>query len=108
MLRMTREEIGSQLRLKLETAKRAFSNFQHDDVPEVKQRQIIVLDPARLQQLMGSANFRSLFVGLLHAAARQPQRHPTRRGCRGPENEESERVDRRGGEVQRLCAERVQ
>jgi CRP/FNR family transcriptional regulator len=55
VLRMTREEIGSYLGLKLETVSRAFSKFQDDGVLEVKQRQITILDPARLQALVGSA-----------------------------------------------------
>ena len=52
VLRMTREEIGSYLGLKLETVSRAFSKFQDDGVLEVKQRQIHVLDPAALQTLV--------------------------------------------------------
>ncbi|MBL8289877.1 MAG: helix-turn-helix domain-containing protein, partial [Rubrivivax sp.] len=55
VLRMTREEIGSYLGLKLETVSRAFSKFQEDGVLEVKQRQIAVLDPVRLQELVGQA-----------------------------------------------------
>ena len=52
ILRMTREEIGSYLGLKLETVSRAFSRFQEDGVLSVKQRQIEVLDPAALQKLV--------------------------------------------------------
>ena len=56
VLRMTREEIGSYLGLKLETVSRAFSKFQEDGVLEVKQRQIRVLDADALQALVnGSA-----------------------------------------------------
>jgi len=55
VLRMTREEIGSYLGLKLETVSRAFSKFQDDGVLEVKQRQITIRDSARLQELVGSA-----------------------------------------------------
>jgi CRP/FNR family transcriptional regulator, anaerobic regulatory protein len=56
VLRMTREEIGSYLGLKLETVSRAFSKFQEDGVLEVKQRQITVLKPEALQALVnGSA-----------------------------------------------------
>jgi CRP/FNR family transcriptional regulator len=40
VLRMTREEIGSYLGLKLETVSRTFSKFQDDGILEVKQRQI--------------------------------------------------------------------
>ena len=52
VLRMTREEIGSYLGLKLETVSRAFSKFQEDGVLEVKQRQLRVLDEAALRQLV--------------------------------------------------------
>ena len=40
VLRMTREEIGSYLGLKLETVSRAFSRFQDDGLLEVEQRHI--------------------------------------------------------------------
>ena len=52
VLRMTREEIGSYLGLKLETVSRAFSKFQEDGLLEVKQRQIRVLKPDALQALV--------------------------------------------------------
>ncbi len=52
ILRMTREEIGSYLGLKLETVSRAFSKFQEDGVLEVKQRQIRVLEPDKLQTIV--------------------------------------------------------
>jgi CRP/FNR family transcriptional regulator len=56
VLRMTREEIGTYLGLKLETVSRCFSKFQDDGVLRVKQRQVQVLDPAALQKLVnGSA-----------------------------------------------------
>jgi CRP/FNR family transcriptional regulator len=53
VLRMTREEIGSYLGLKLETVSRAFSKFQEGGLLEVKQRQIVVLDPDGLRALVG-------------------------------------------------------
>jgi CRP/FNR family transcriptional regulator len=56
ILRMTREEIGSYLGLKLETVSRAFSKFQDDGVLEVKQRQIRVLDPQALQALVNGTS----------------------------------------------------
>jgi CRP/FNR family transcriptional regulator len=56
VLRMTREEIGSYLGLKLETVSRAFSKFQEDGVLEVKQRQIRVLDPDALQALVNGSS----------------------------------------------------
>ncbi len=54
VLRMTREEIGSYLGLKLETVSRTFSKFADDGVLEVRQRHIRVLDPAALQRLVNS------------------------------------------------------
>ena len=55
VLRMTREEIGSYLGLKLETVSRTFSKFQDDGILEVRQRQITVLNPAALQSLVNGA-----------------------------------------------------
>jgi CRP/FNR family transcriptional regulator len=55
VLRMTREEIGSYLGLKLETVSRAFSKFQEDGLLEVKQRQIRVLAPEALQALVNGS-----------------------------------------------------
>jgi len=55
VLRMTREEIGSYLGLKLETVSRAFSKLQDDGALEVKQRQIRVLDTAALQALVNGS-----------------------------------------------------
>ena len=56
ILRMTREEIGSYLGLKLETVSRTFSKFQDDGMLDVKQRQIRILDQDKLQGLVnGSA-----------------------------------------------------
>ena len=52
ILRMTREEIGSYLGLKLETVSRTFSKFQDEGILEVKQRHIHVLDPDALQKLV--------------------------------------------------------
>ena len=54
ILRMTREEIGSYLGLKLETVSRTFSKFQDDGLLEVKQRQIRVLDEPGLRQVVNN------------------------------------------------------
>jgi CRP/FNR family transcriptional regulator len=54
ILRMTREEIGSYLGLKLETVSRTFSKFQDDGLLEVKQRQIRILDQDGLHRLVNS------------------------------------------------------
>jgi CRP/FNR family transcriptional regulator len=53
VLRMTREEIGTYLGLRLETVSRCFSKFQTDGVLQVKDRQIQILDQAALQRLAG-------------------------------------------------------
>ena len=53
ILRMTREEIGSYLGLKLETVSRAFSHFQRENVVAVQNKTIEIKDLARLRTLMG-------------------------------------------------------
>jgi CRP/FNR family transcriptional regulator len=55
MLRMTRDEIGSYLGLKLETVSRAFSRFQEDGLLEVKHRAIRIVDEAALHSLVNRA-----------------------------------------------------
>lgn len=52
VLRMTREEIGSYLGLKLETVSRTFSKFVEDGTVEVKQRHVRILDNERLEHLV--------------------------------------------------------
>ena len=52
ILRMTREEIGSYLGLKLETVSRTFSKFQDEGLLEVRQRQITILDQGGLQKIV--------------------------------------------------------
>jgi CRP/FNR family transcriptional regulator len=54
VLRMTREEIGSYLGLKLETVSRTFSKFHEEGLMEVKQRQLRILDQAALQALVNN------------------------------------------------------
>jgi CRP/FNR family transcriptional regulator len=56
VLRMTREEIGSYLGLKLETVSRTFSKFQDEGILEVKQRDIRILDQGALQKVVSSTN----------------------------------------------------
>ncbi|MDQ5943171.1 MAG: family transcriptional regulator, anaerobic regulatory protein [Pseudomonadota bacterium] len=51
-LRMTREEIGSYLGLKLETVSRAFSRFQEEGLIAVQQKHIRILNITGLKQLM--------------------------------------------------------
>jgi CRP/FNR family transcriptional regulator len=55
VLRMTREEIGSYLGLKLETVSRTFSKFHEEGLMEVKQRQLRILDQAALQALINNS-----------------------------------------------------
>ena len=52
ILRMTREEIGSYLGLKLETVSRTFSKFVEDGVVEVKQRHVRILDTGALKDIV--------------------------------------------------------
>ena len=51
-LRMTREEIGSYLGLKLETVSRLFSAFQRDGLIEVQQKHVRIRDSAGLARLL--------------------------------------------------------
>jgi CRP/FNR family transcriptional regulator len=51
-LRMTREEIGSYLGLKLETVSRAFSRFQEEGLVSVQQKHIRIQDIAGLRRLI--------------------------------------------------------
>ena len=51
-LRMTREEIGSYLGLKLETVSRAFSRFQEEGLVAVQQKHIRILNTPGLKRLL--------------------------------------------------------
>jgi CRP/FNR family transcriptional regulator len=53
VLRMTREEIGSYLGLKLETVSRVFSRLQAEGLVQAQGRDIKLLDPPMLKQLLG-------------------------------------------------------
>ena len=55
-LRMTREEIGSYLGLKLETVSRAFSKFQEIGLIEVQQRHISIADIPGLRKMAGQSD----------------------------------------------------
>jgi CRP/FNR family transcriptional regulator, anaerobic regulatory protein len=50
-LRMTREEIGCYLGMKLETVSRMFSKFQRDKLVDTHGKQIRILDPQGLAQV---------------------------------------------------------
>jgi CRP/FNR family transcriptional regulator len=52
VLRMTREEIGSYLGLKLETVSRTFSRFAEDGLIEVRQRHLRILDQQALHSVL--------------------------------------------------------
>jgi CRP/FNR family transcriptional regulator len=52
-LRMTREEIGSYLGLKLETVSRLFSRFQDEGLIEVQQKHVRIVDSAGLEAVLG-------------------------------------------------------
>jgi len=52
-LRLTREEIGSYLGLKLETVSRIFSHFQQEGLISVRQKLVRIVDNAALERVMG-------------------------------------------------------
>ena len=54
VLRMTREEIGSYLGLKLETVSRTFSKFVEDGIVEVKQRHVRILNADALKLIVNT------------------------------------------------------
>lgn len=55
-LRMTREEIGSYLGLKLETVSRIFSKFQDEGYVGVQQKHIRILNQDGLKRMLGQAD----------------------------------------------------
>jgi len=57
VLRMTREEIGSYLGLKLETVSRAFSKFSDEGILEVKQRYVRIIDPEALKKIFNPQTY---------------------------------------------------
>ena len=52
VLRMTREEIGSYLGMKLETVSRTFSKFAEDGIIDVKQRHVHIKNVDALRQIV--------------------------------------------------------
>ena len=55
-LRMTREEIGNYLGLKLETVSRLFSKFQSEGLIEVEQKHVRIVDVEGLEALLQPRN----------------------------------------------------
>jgi CRP/FNR family transcriptional regulator len=53
-LRMTREELGSYLGLKLETVSRLFSRFQEEGLIDVQQKHVRIVDTAGLERILGN------------------------------------------------------
>ena len=58
-LRMTRQEIGSYLGLKLETISRALSRFHEEKLIEVRTRHLKILDMEALRGLIGQPAFQA-------------------------------------------------
>jgi CRP/FNR family transcriptional regulator len=56
LLRMTREEIGTYLGLKLETVSRCFSKFHDEGILSVRHREIQILKPAVLEAMVSEAS----------------------------------------------------
>jgi len=54
VLRMTRQEIGSYLGLKLETVSRTFSRFAEEGMIEVHQRHVRIVDVERLRSILSA------------------------------------------------------
>jgi len=54
VLRMTRDEIGSYLGLKLETVSRVFSTFQRRGLLEVRDKHVSITDIGQLERLLAS------------------------------------------------------
>ncbi len=52
ILRMSREEIGSYLGMKIETVSRTFSKFAEDGIVEVKQRHVRILNTQALKDIV--------------------------------------------------------
>jgi CRP/FNR family transcriptional regulator, anaerobic regulatory protein len=52
ILRMTREEIGSYLGMKLETVSRTFSKFMDEGIIDVKQRYVHIKDTSGLERIV--------------------------------------------------------
>jgi CRP/FNR family transcriptional regulator len=53
-LRMTRDELGSYLGLKLETVSRLFSQFQSERLIDVQQKHVRILDVQGLERVLGT------------------------------------------------------
>jgi CRP/FNR family transcriptional regulator len=58
VLRMTREEIGSYLGLKLETVSRTFSKFVEEGICDVRQRHVRILNPEALKAIVNNPSCR--------------------------------------------------
>ena len=58
VLRMTREEIGSYLGLKLETVSRTFSKFVEEGICDVRQRHVRILNPEALKAIVNNPTTR--------------------------------------------------
>jgi CRP/FNR family transcriptional regulator len=56
VLRMTREEIGSYLGLKLETVSRTFSKLVDENIVEVKQRHVRILNVDALRHIVSASS----------------------------------------------------
>ncbi|SSY80751.1 fumarate/nitrate reduction transcriptional regulator Fnr [Alysiella crassa] len=60
ILRMSREEIGSYLGLKLETVSRTLSRFNHDGLIDVEHKHIRILKPDLLRELVSGCSHKMI------------------------------------------------
>ena len=74
LLRMTRDEIGSYLGMKLETVSRMFSRFQREHIVEVHGKDICLIDIGKLNGIMEGADADAPAVQH-EAAAKGGKRH---------------------------------
>lgn len=56
VLRMTRQEIGNYLGLKLETVSRTFTRFANEGLIDVRHRHVRIVDPGKLRALLPQAS----------------------------------------------------
>ena len=77
VLRMTREEIGSYLGLKLETVSRLFSRFHRDGLIQVQGRAVKLLDRVAVSHLVDGGSPRDEHAGMRSGADyKRPMNQP--------------------------------
>ncbi|MEO8345455.1 MAG: helix-turn-helix domain-containing protein [Betaproteobacteria bacterium] len=78
VMRLTRDEIGSYLGLKLETVSRLFSRFQHEGLILVQGRAVKMLDRAGVRRLVAGDGLRECVAG-----DKSVDRFAVKQSCKG-------------------------